>query len=148
MIGFCDPELRAQVYLEVAGRARQSTDLTLVRRGLLRVVWFRDGALFERVIEIAADRTATVESRVVAFVALARIRNPTASPSYEGFVGGLDDLGLPRGHCSMRSMHAVEPRPGVTPMPADFPERIEAVTRTVARDTTAPPDVRSAAACT
>jgi hypothetical protein len=147
-VGVCSPELKADIYMGAVREARHSNDLETIQRAIPRLVFFRDGRLFEEVLSIAGDPGAAVEARVVAFVALARILNPLRVPSYEGFVGGLDEHGIPRGGCGGRTFHAVHHREGPTPMPSDVLERIDELRNRVAADEAAPPDVRSAAACT
>lgn len=147
-IRFCEPAQRVDAYLAAMEQARRSADLPFIRRSVLSVVAIRDGALFEKVLSIAADGSASVPARVVAFMALASIRNPGVSPSHRGFIGGLDEYGMPRGECSRRLAHPIEPTPGATQFPSDFRQRIEAVRDRVRRDTSEPADVRSAAACT
>lgn len=147
-IGYCQPAQRVDAYLAAMEQARRSADVNFIRRSVLPVVLVRDGTLFETVLSIAADRSASVPARVVAFMAMASIRNPVASPSYRGFIGGLDEYGMPRGECSRRLAHSIEPTHGPTPFPSDFRQRIEAVRDRVRRDTSEAGDVRSAAACT
>jgi hypothetical protein len=130
-------------------RARISSDVPIIQRAILPVVFFQDGTLFRQVMEIAGDRSASVPARVVAFTALARIRNPHRSADYEGFRGGLDEHGVPRGGCGRGPMlHTPAPVAGPTPLPVDYLQRIDALRKRVQRDQAAPADVRSAAACT
>jgi hypothetical protein len=147
-IGFCEPAQRVDAYLAAMEQSRRSADIPFVRRSILSAVAIRDGALFEKVFSIAGDKSSSIPARVVAFMALASIRNPGVSPTYRGFIGGLDEYGIPRGECSRRLAHAIEPTQGPTPLPSDFRQRIEAVRELVRRDTTEAADVRSAAACT
>ena len=146
-IGFCEPEHRVGVYLAAMQQARASTDLPFIRRALLPLTAFRDRMLFEKVLSIASDKAASVPARVVAFMALASILDPTISPTYEGFIGGLDEQGLPRGGCSRTLAHPVGLAEGPTPFPSDYRNLIAAVAERVARDASETSDVRSAAAC-
>jgi hypothetical protein len=136
------------VYLRVMERSRTSADLVLLRRAIMPVVFWRDGRLFNRVLELAGDRSASVPARVTAFVALSAMRDSSRAPAYERFIGGLDELGVPRGGCAMRTSHARPFSTGELPLPRDYKERIRALARQVAQDTAEPADVRSAAACT
>lgn len=147
-IGFCEPARRVDAYLAAMEQARRSADLPFIRRAILSAVAIHDGAIFEKVLSIAGDKASSIPARVVAFMALASIRNPVVSPTYRGFIGGLDEYGMPRGECSRRLAHPVEPAQGPTPFPSNFRQRIEAVRDRVRRDTSEVPDVRSAAACT
>lgn len=147
-IGVCEPNQKVRVYLTAMRQARTSTDLNLIRRAMLPAVGFRDGALFVEVLEIAGDRSASVPARVVAFVALAAIRDPSSAPSYEGFIGGLDEHGIPRGRCSRRRGHEIGYYQGPTPLPSDYVQRITTLRDRVRLDASEPADVRSAAACT
>ena len=146
-ISFCEPERRVTAYKSAMLQARVSDDVAFISRALLPAAGFRDGTLFEEVLSIAGDKTATVPSRVVAFMALASMRNPRISPSYEGFIGGLDEYGAPQGGCSRRLAHERPYSPGPTALPSDFVDRIKAVAARVGDDMTEPKDVRSAAAC-
>lgn len=147
-IGVCEPRQKVRVYLTAMQQARTSTDLNLMRRAILPAVGFRDSTLFMEILEIAGDRSASVPARVVAFVALAAIRDPSSAPSYEGFVGGLDEHGTPRGRCSRRRGHQIGYHQGPTPLPSDYVQRITALRDRVRLDASEPADVRSAAACT
>ena len=146
-IGFCEPAQQVESFLAAIQRARVSTDLDAIHHSLMHVVHFRDGQLFAALLDVAESRSASVPARVVAFVALASISDSLASPSYDGFIGGLGDFGLPRGRCSLRQAHATAFALGPTPMPPDSRERIAALRRRVMSDVTQPDDVRSAAAC-
>ena len=146
-IGFCEPVNRVSVYLTAMQQARTSEDLPFIRRALLPVTAFRDRMLFEKVLSIAGDKGASVPARVVALMALATILDPAISPTYEGFVGGLDGYGLPRGGCSRRLAHPVGVAQGPTALPSDYREVIAAVAERVARDVSEAADVRSAASC-
>jgi hypothetical protein len=141
---YCDSNQRASVQRLALHRARSSTDRDFVGPAIGRVAAEWDMALFDEVLAIAGDRSATVPARVYAFVTLASMRDPHASPSYEGFVGGLDDKGLPRGLCSLRRTHAREDRV-LTP---SLQARMDELVRRVRRDSSEPSDVQSAAACT
>ena len=147
-IGFCEPSQRVGVYRTAIQQARTSTDTTLISRAILPVVGLRDGVLFRDVMEVAVDRSASVPARVVAFVALAAIRDPNRSPSYEDFLGGLDEHGIPRRSCSARRSHPYAYDAGPTPLPADYLKQIETLRNRVRLDPSEPADVRSAAACT
>lgn len=147
-IDYCDSDLQLDVYLDAVEQASRSLDLPFIRQAMWRVYGFRDRTLFERVLDVAADEGATVPARVMAFVALAAMRDPHASPHYEGFIGGLGEHGIPVGYCSRRTQHTAQFFDAVTPMPSDFEERIDILADRIRLDTTQPPDVRSAAACT
>ena len=146
-IGFCEPEHRVNVYLRAMQQARTSTDIPFIRRALLPLTAFRDRMLFEQVLSIAGDEDASVPARVVAFMALASILDPSISPTYEGFAGGLDEYGVPLGGCSRRLAHPAGFAQGPTALPSDYRDIIAAVARRVARDTSETADVRSAATC-
>lgn len=146
-IGICEPEQRAASYLSAMQKARVSTDLDVIHRALLSGVHFRDGRLFEELLDIAESRSASVPARVVALVALASISDSLASPHYEDFVGGLGAHGLPRGMCSRRQAHAGAFELGPTPMPSNYLQRVVALRDRVRSDDTQSADVRSAAAC-
>jgi hypothetical protein len=103
--------------------------------------------LFEKVLSIASDKAASVPARVVAFMALASILDPTISPTYEGFIGGLDEYGIPRGGCSRRLAHPVGFADGLSALPSNYRDLVAAVAERVARDASETADVRSAAAC-
>lgn len=144
----CAPSERAAVYVEALSQIRRSTDVEQIKRAMVPVVWFRDGQLFRAALALAGDETASVPARVVAFMALARIRDPQASPAYERFTGGVEINGIPVGRCSARTGHPIEPVQGHTPLPADYLEQIDSLATVVARDRSQPLDVRTAAACT
>lgn len=147
-VAFCEPQERVRIYTSAIERARTSTDVALLHWALLPVASFRDGTLFELTLSIAADRGASVPARVVAFMALASLRDARVSPSYEGFAGGLDEYGIPRGGCSSRLAHQVGFVQGPTALPADYQDRIRSLAERVRRDVSEPEDVRSAATCT
>lgn len=147
IIPMCEPGLKVQAYRTAVLAVRTSTDRIALARAIRPVAGFRDGALFEDVLRLAGDRSASVPARVMAFVALASISNPRAAPTYDEFGSGVDERGTPRRSCSRRSAHLFEPAPGVTPMPADSVEQIRALTNRVWQDATEPGPVRSAAAC-
>jgi hypothetical protein len=147
-IGFCEPSRKVRVYRAAIQQARTSTDTTLIFRAILPAVGLRDGVLFREVVEVAGDRSASVPARVIAFVALAAIRNPNRSPSYDEFIGGLDENGIPRRSCSARRSHPYIYDEGPTPLPADYLKQIENLSSRVRLDPSQPADVRSAAACT
>ena len=146
-IGFCDAEHRVGVYLAAMQQARTSTDLPFIRRALLPVTAFRDRMLFEKVLSIASDKAASVPVRVVAFMVLASTLDPMISPTYEGFVGGLDEYGMPSGGCSRRLAHPIEFAEGPNAIPSDYQAVIADVSERVARDVSETANVRSAAAC-
>jgi hypothetical protein len=146
-IGFCEPQQRVGVYLAAMHQARTSADLPFIRRALLPLAAFRDRMLFEKVLSIASDKAASVPARVVAFMALASILDPTISPTYEGFIGGLDEYGIPRGGCSRRLAHPVGFADGLSAFPSNYRDLVAAVAERVARDASETADVRSAAAC-
>lgn len=146
-IGFCAPELRVEAYRRAIARVRFSMDPAAARRVIHRLAFFHDGRLFEDVSEIAGDPSASIPARVAAFMALAAVRDPSRVPLYEGFVGGLDEYGLPQGNCSARRSHDPEPTQGPVPLPADYLQRIGDLRRRVSLDVSEPPAVRSAAVC-
>ena len=146
-VTFCEPAQRVEAYLAAMQQARSSTDLSFVRTAFLPVAAFRDGMLLDQVLSVAGDRSASIPARVVAFMALASILDPRASPTYEGFIGGFDEYGLPRGGCSRRLAHPIASVQGPAAFPSDYRERIAALAERVARDTSETADVRSAATC-
>jgi len=148
-IDACLPSERAETYLSAIRQVRTSSDLRLIHRSVMPVVWFRDGRLFEAVLELAGDPGAATPARVVAFVALARIKEPQATASYEGFIGGSTEInGIPVARCSGSRGHTTGYLVGSTAMPTDYRERIISLAREVATDPRQPRNVRSAAACT
>jgi hypothetical protein len=147
-IGVCSPAQRVEAYLRAIERSRTSADRELLGRAIMPVASWHDGRLFNRVLELAGDRSATVPARVMAFVALSAMGDSLRAPAYERFIGGLDELGIPRGGCAMRMGHARPFSVGERPVPRDYKERIRALAGRIARDTAEPEDVRSAAACT
>jgi hypothetical protein len=148
-IDSCSPAERVSVYTHAVQQARATSDLPELHRAIMPIVWFRDGQLFDEVMELAADASATVPARIVAFVALASLRNPQAAPSYTRFIGATTEVnGVPVAQCSGRRAHTPEFVTGPSPLPDDYRERIDAVALQVSRDPSQPRDVRSAAACT
>ncbi len=147
-IGYCNPATQMASFRSAIQQARTSTDLVLIERAILSAATFQDEELFELTLEIAGDRTATVPARVMAFVALATIRDPSRHHVYEWFIRNLDENDMPQGGCSMRSMHPFRHIDGPRPLPADFDSRIEQLRNRVLGDMSEPRQVRSAASCT
>lgn len=143
----CAIGVRVGVYLNAMRRARTSSDLEFVSQALMAIAGLQDERLFAEGLAIAGDREATREARVVAFMALAILRNSRASPRYEQFIGGLSPQGVPLGGCSAMSTHGAAAEQGPQPLQGDYKARILVVRNRVRRDTTEPADVRSAAAC-
>lgn len=150
-IGACEPSLQVRVLGTAMRQARTTTNVAFAERALLPAVWLRDGALFEQLVQIAGDESASVPARVVAFVALAAIRDPSAAPSYARFIGGVDEhpggVIVPRARCSAQIAHERGFISGVTAMPPNYVQQIDALRLKVAKDRSEPDDVRSAAAC-
>lgn len=146
-IGVCEPSEQVQALNAAIQQARHSNDPAVAERALMRVVFLRDGVLFNEVMNIADDPAASTPARVVALMALAAIRNPQVAPFFAGFVGGLDEYGLPRGGCSKRRMHVPPYVEGPNPMPTDYVQQILSLREKLRLSTTAPADVSSAAAC-
>lgn len=147
MIGLCEPGLKVQAYRTGIRAVRTSTDAAALAHAIRPLAGFRDGDLFEEVLQLAGDRSASVPARVMAFVTLAAIADPWAAPSYHAFGSGLDDRGMPARTCSRRRAERLEPSPGVAPMPTDSLEQIRALRDRVRQDGGEPDPVRSAAAC-
>ncbi len=147
MISLCEPGVKVQAYRTAVLAVRTSTDRIALARAIRPVSGFRDGALFQDVLRLAGDRSASVPARVMAFVALASITDPRAAPSYDEFGSGVDERGTPRSSCSRRRAELLAPAAGVTPMPADSMGQIRALRDRVWQDATEPDPVRSAAAC-
>lgn len=143
----CEPPMRIPAYRAAIRHLRTSADVQRLERALRKAIAFRDGWLFAQVLATAGDRSASVPARVMAFVVLAEIDNPYAHATYEGFVGGLDERGVPRNWCSRTRGHPAGSWVGEVPRPLDFHVQIANLRRRVAADTSEPPDVRSAAAC-
>lgn len=143
----CPDDLRVETYLAVLRGDRQ-LDRGEAMTAAYPVVALRDDRLFQEVVLLAGDKTASVPARVVAFMALRVIRDPSSAPRYEGFTGGVDARGIPYVSCAAIRSHPQDFRDGPVPFSADYLERIEAVSRRVFRDESEPAAVRSAAACT
>lgn len=143
----CSPHERVGIHLVGMRKARQSNDLTYVKEAIMPSGGLRDGRLFAEVIAIAGDRAASTMARVVAFMTLAVIRDPSSAPSYEGFTGGLDQRGVPLGRCSERRSDPMAVVQGPEQLPADFLRRINLLRDRVLLDPSESDDVRSAAAC-
>lgn len=147
-IDACDPSERAEAYLAALQQVRKSSDLRVIHRAVMPIVWLHDGRLFEAAMQLAADPEAATPARVVAFVALARVKRPLAAARYEWFIGESDIGGVPAARCAGRSGHAVGVTPGTTPLPTNYREQIAEMARRIADAPSQPRDVRSAASCT
>lgn len=147
----CTVALRIRVLNAAMHDVRTSSDLHAIQRALMPAAWLHDRVLFERLLAIAGDRNASVTARVVAFVALASIRDRWASPSYNSFIGGVEDhpagVVIPRARCSRRIAHERGFEAGLNPLPQDYKAQIIGLGVRVSEDRSEPADVRSAAAC-
>jgi hypothetical protein len=147
-ISQCTPALQAEVLAQKIDELRTSTDRHLVGNYYGEAKWFQDGRLFAVLLDVASDRGAAAEARIMAFTVLAGIASPYRVIRYAEFASGLNERGQPRAECASRQQsHALTSRPVQTPLPNDFREQLNRVSRRVFADSTEPPTVRSAAGC-
>jgi hypothetical protein len=134
-------------YSAVAFRIRQervSRDLTLLVGLSSLLQRSPKGAFLQAVLDVAQDRSASMEARGAALFALTRVTHPDVSVDYQGIMSGVDRWGLPtkscfNGHIAGRSSPSAI-------SPADV-SRVEQIASALHRDTTQPSGVRSAASC-
>lgn len=143
----CPPETQVPLLAIRMERARHSSDVEVVSTALLRASTMRDGALFNEVLEIAADPQSSVTARVYAFVTLEAIYDPSRHADYGLFVrmGTLGDSA--RGPCSTKRSHPLVSEAGVTPIPPDYRQQITALAARISADPAQPRQVRGAARC-
>jgi len=128
-------------------RRTHQLDKSEVGHAVPVLVGIRDARLFQEVIALAEDKSASVPNRVAAFITLARVRNPKSVPSYEDFTSGLDARGTPRRECSSMTFHPVPSVTGPVPLPTDYLDQISQLKRRVYSDASESNEIRSAAAC-
>ena len=143
----CPADARVQATVAALQRIRGSDDLDAIRPPVNSVVWLRDGRLLDAVLALAADESASVPARVVAFMALQRVKDAYAFTAYENFTSGTEVGELLVARCSLRSSEAIAAAEGPVGFPPDYVRLIECTARRIARDRTQPRDVRTAAAC-
>ena len=143
----CSADQRVRVHLSAMQRARSLSDLSMIKEAIMPAAGIHDGRLLAQTLALAGDRGASTNSRVVAFMALALLRNPSTAPSYEGFASGLDQHGLPKALCSTRRSAPFPFIDGPERLPMDYVRRIDTIRDRVRLDAAELPEVRSAATC-
>lgn len=148
-IGACGTEQQSRSLVVLLTRHRTLADTAALRRLWQPTTWLRDRALFERVMVIASDPSASAGARVYALRALQLIRHPNRVVRFHHLVGGFVDnppFQLVRGGCSRGDVS--HPHILVAePLPLDAAARITQLARAIRDNTQEPLDVRTAAAC-
>jgi hypothetical protein len=120
-------------------RVTDTVELAAVTRSLRT---FRDGAVFNAALDVAGDRSATVQARVIAFRTLLVMMSPGRSLSY-GQMTSLEEngtcLGRPRGFHD-------EVKEGA-PLPPRHAELLRVAASRVIEDASVPAELRQAARC-
>ena len=143
---YCPDELRIAAFRSLIRDYRQ-LDKDEAMWIVYRLVFYRDAGLGRDVLELAGDRLASPQSRIVAFMAMYSIKHPGRSPRYEGFSGGLDARGIPKELCATLASHTYTPPEGSPTLPPGFMDEARSLAVRVYEDRTEPEEVRSAAAC-
>lgn len=146
MLGVCPAELRIGTLVARLRQDRQM-DAREAGRVIMPLTVTQDDRLFQEVLLAAGDPVASIPVRVVAFMALAVLKDPQHSPDYDRFSAGLNARGHPRLGCSWRTSGRAVGRSGPMPLRADYLAQIQALKQRVYRDVAEPDPIRSAAAC-
>jgi hypothetical protein len=142
----CGQQARTAIATSIRTLRQSSDSAELSELHEVADTW-KDGAIFEAALTVAADRTASARARVHAFSYLLRLRSPYNGVSYQQLAAGLDANGLPREGCGNRRNSESGFYAGGSPLPGDWATRRRAIARRVFEDKTEPTEVRSAAAC-
>jgi len=125
--------------------ARASHDMELLGQ-LLSYSTGPDGlVLLEPLLTVAEDRDASTEARVTAMLGLLNLKTGRGGVGYRDVTGGFDVTGEPARACgTSRTVTDQGGSPRATPADA---ARIVGAAKRIRSDSTAPIDVRTAAAC-
>lgn len=128
-------------------RLRQSEDLPLLEVEWRRVTHLHDANLYTAAIEIAADRTASAASRVLALRYLLTLTDPAGDYTYAamtepGSAPGSSPV-CTRGHAAGNIV-----RYEGVPLPQDYGVQVKRLAETLLADSSLPQIIRSAALCT
>jgi hypothetical protein len=123
---FCDPSMYAEALGGALLRLRTSNDSTALLLHWGAAAFVRDRTLFNAVITVAQDRTASLPARLWALRTLAQYLDPEGRHTIESMSGAECISGriLP-GHSSVRI---------ITPLPPGWEEHARAVGATVAAE--------------
>lgn len=137
----------------MARTLRASTDTAILKTFVGMLANFRDAAVLDAALEIARDRTASIPARVYAFRTLFVLRSGKTWAGYRSMLredatadSTLAGLIAPCGEEFQIADAAPFWYEGA-PLPADFRQRVTALTEQVVRDRTEPVRVRSASTC-
>ena len=125
-------------------RLRGIYELTTLERLFDRIVRIRDATVFGAALELADDKSATVEARIVAFRIFVQYENPIWVTTFDAFSLPWQE-GWP---LSRRGTYYVVDHPGQSegaPLPDDWEATVRALLTRIREDNTEPDPVRSGA---
>jgi len=123
---------------------RRSVDATFLDQLTAPAATLRDANVAAAALEAVAERTASVQARVFAFRVLIDALSPGRILTYPQLTGASD---VPQACFGLPASLHFQVADGA-PLPSDFQTRVAAVAGDVLRDSSAPQEVRRAAACT
>jgi hypothetical protein len=146
IIGNCGSE-GIQAFAGGIASMRSSVDTGFLASLSQQARYYRDGGIFAAALSVAGDPAASELARVYALLTMQGIIRPRSANTYAEATTEIDTNGEPK--CTRLGIdYSHQPvRPGVTPLPADYEEQVEALARRLQADAGAPPLVRAVAHC-
>lgn len=149
-VGTCGASVRGAAHAVAVRRLRSVADTATLGTFWRPTHYLLDRNLYDAALDIAADPSASVESRVFAFLTLVRYSiPPDRAASYASLTGGfyeVEGLRGVAGGCAPGVLSDGGRQTGV-PLPPDFRLQIREVGESVLRASANPLDVRTAASC-
>jgi hypothetical protein len=148
LLALCEPATQGRAIADAVMRYRTSADTVLLEKLWNYSLWVSDAAIFDMAMRIAADRAASVPSRVYAIRGLALLTHPDRTLLYRNLVGGWSEgtIRIARGGCGFGYSPRYPAAHG-TPLPDGWTDRVYSLRVRLINDTTAPLDVQTAATC-
>ncbi len=141
-IGLCGPD-GARAMAAALRKYRRDADVDLLNSITSGTLQQQDRRVADAAFEVALDRTASKEARVIGIRALISLMRPGTILTYQDLKA--NDRGWSRLCGGASTPHSTVTV--VDPLPSDFRDRVRTAMETLKRDQNGPIDVRAAASC-